>query len=226
MRPIATCMMPNFRILLAIYCFVFGFTTMLMLLFFFSLSYSQEKLSENSLRNLTQIINILITFRLLRIVPNVRVRYGKCWWFSLLVKSNFCFIGLLCLFSALIFRDGEKWDFHLIRVAPFAHASALPSAVADKRHLFWTVSSTRVVLVSSVNQQKILMGIIICCHGLQSSVDGCCGLKILRRYPKLSKYRLEMHLFCFYPPCRLFLLYLKHCWSCWRIWDLLLELLW
>ncbi|XP_044172529.1 two pore calcium channel protein 2-like isoform X1 [Acropora millepora] len=35
-------------------------------------NYSQEKLSENSLRNLTQIINILITFRLLRIVPNVR----------------------------------------------------------------------------------------------------------------------------------------------------------
>ena len=77
MRPIATCMMPNFRVLQAMYCFVFGFTTKLILLFFCSLSYSQEKLSENSLRNLTQIINILITFRLLRIVPNVRVRYGK-----------------------------------------------------------------------------------------------------------------------------------------------------
>ena len=50
--------------------------------------------------------------------------------------------------------------------------------------------------MSSVNRQKILMG-IICCHGLQSIADGCYGLKILRRYPKLSNYRLEMHLFCF-----------------------------
>ena len=106
---------------------------------------------------------------------------------------NRSFVSFFCV-------DIQRWGKRRLRPhsrrAPVAHARALPSGGTDKGRVFWTVSSTRVVLMSSVNRQKILMG-IICCHGLQSIADDCYGLKILRRYPKLSNYRLEMHLFCF-----------------------------
>ena len=117
----------------------------LILLFFCSLSYSQEKLSENSLRNLTQIINILITFRLLRIVPNVRVRYGKFLFIPLkavLVVLSAGKVEFLCNRSFVSFFcvGIQRWGKRRLRPhshrAPVAHATALPSGGADKGHVF------------------------------------------------------------------------------------------
>ena len=136
---------------------------------------------------------------------------------------NRSFVSFFCV-------DIQRWGKRRLRPysrrAPVVHATALPRAGADKTSRVLNrveqQGRPRVQCQSAKNSNghnNLLSWTTINCRWLLR-------IKILRRYPKLSNYRLEMHLFCFYPPCRLFLLYLKHCWSCWRIWDLLLELLW
>lgn len=108
---------------------------------------------------------------------------------------NRSFVSFFCV-------DIQRWGKRRLRPhsrrAPVAHATALPSAGADKTSRVLNrveqQGRPRVQCQSAKNSNghnNLLSWTTINCRWLLRI------LKILRRYPKLSSYRLEMHLFCF-----------------------------